>query len=243
MSKVFGYELRRLLLNKFFFGLLAVTMLYSYLVMDSEIILGVANTAPFSGWSYGVFLASVLPLLLITLLFFVSFLYSQNERKVRTITDTTPADPAQYRLVRCASILVGFLIISLAVIAVGLIFYAVIFRFTGFGSLFVPILFVLLPAMLFVLGVGLVLGEAHPALVYALVPVILFSAFLPLPDSVNLLGTSFFTHYPATLGVVEPAFSVPLFVWIIRAFYAAVGIALTMFSVTRARKPGAATAA
>ncbi len=40
MSKVFGYELRRLLFNKFFFGLLAVTMFYSYLVMDSEIVLG-----------------------------------------------------------------------------------------------------------------------------------------------------------------------------------------------------------
>lgn len=237
MNKVFRYELHRLLLNKFFLGLLAITMLYSYFVMDSEIVLGVANTAPFSCWSYGTFLTYVLPLLLITMLFFTTFLYSQKEKKVQTITDTTPADPAKYRLVRCASIIVGYLIISFATIAVSFFFYAMIFHFTGFGSFIAPILFVLMPAMFFVLGVGIVLGKMNPALVYALIPVVLLLTFLPLPDSINLLGKNFFSNYPATLGVVEPSFKVPFSVLTARALYTVIGIVLTLLSVTQFRKP------
>lgn len=237
MSRIFRYELRRLLFNKFFLGLLAVTMFYSYLVMDSEIVLGVANTAPFSGWSYGAFLGDVLPLLLITMLFFITFLYSQNEKKVQTITDATPVDPAKYRLVRCASIIVGFMIISLAAIAISLIFYAIIFRFTDFESFITPILFVLIPAMFFVLGVGIVLGKMHPAFVYALVPIVLLFTFLPLPYSINLLGGSFFSNYPLALDIVEPSFSIPFSVLITRIIYAVIGIVLTLLSVTHVKRP------
>ncbi|NLJ86477.1 MAG: hypothetical protein GX322_08550, partial [Firmicutes bacterium] len=48
MIKLFGYELRRLLFNKFFIGLLVITGLYSYQILSGDIIVGVANTAPFS---------------------------------------------------------------------------------------------------------------------------------------------------------------------------------------------------
>ena len=75
MFKIYYYELRRLLVNKFFLCLLLITAFYSYQTMSGEIILGIADTAPFSGWSYGVYLAKVLPLLLVSLLFFISFLY------------------------------------------------------------------------------------------------------------------------------------------------------------------------
>ncbi|WP_460277904.1 hypothetical protein [Clostridium sp. CTA-5] len=62
---LFKYELKRLLLNKFFLGILIISALYSHQVMCGDIILGVANTAPFSGWSYGVYLGKILPILLI----------------------------------------------------------------------------------------------------------------------------------------------------------------------------------
>jgi len=223
--------MHKLLLNKFFIGLLAVTVLYSYLVMDSEIVLGVANTAPFSGWSYGAFLADVLPLLLITMLFFITFLYSQNEKKVQTITDATPVNPANYNLIRYASIMVGFLIISLAAIAVSFVFYAAVFHFTDFGVFLAQILFVLIPAMLFTLGIGIVLGNVQPVFVYALIPVVLLLTFLPLPDSFNLLGGSFFSSYPATLGIVEPSFSIPFHVLTARVLLAVIGAVLTVTGV------------
>ena len=73
MHKIFHYELKRLLWNKFFFGLLVVTLFYAYQVFTGEIILGVAHTAPFSPWSFGCYLSRLLPLLWVGELFFLSF--------------------------------------------------------------------------------------------------------------------------------------------------------------------------
>ena len=47
MFKIYYYELRRLLVNKFFLCLLLITAFYSYQTMSGEIILGIADTAPF----------------------------------------------------------------------------------------------------------------------------------------------------------------------------------------------------
>ena len=68
MGKIFGYELRRLLGNKFSAGLAVLTLAYSYWVMNEEVILGIANTAPFSPWSFGVYLGRVMPVLAAALL-------------------------------------------------------------------------------------------------------------------------------------------------------------------------------
>ena len=63
MIKIFAYECRRLLWNKFFFGLLAVTFFYGWQVLNGTTILGVSRTAPFSPWSFGDYLSRMLPLL------------------------------------------------------------------------------------------------------------------------------------------------------------------------------------
>ena len=73
MFKIYYYELRRLLVNKFFLCLLLITAFYSYQTMSGEIILGIADTAPFSGWSYGVYLAKVLPCCLSVCCFLSAF--------------------------------------------------------------------------------------------------------------------------------------------------------------------------
>ena len=236
MTKIYKYELHRLLLNKFFAGLLVVTMIFSYLVMDSEIVLGVANTAPFSGWSFGAFLVAVLPVLLVTLLFFITFLYSPNEKKVRAITDSSPISPKKYALIRCASIATGFVFISLAAIVVSLIFYTVLFRFTDFRGFIIPALLVLIPAMLFLLGLGFTLGKFHPALLYILIPAVLLLPLLNLPYSVDLFSASFFTDYPAALNTIEPSFSVPPSVLIGKFVYSAAGIFLILSGMMHFRK-------
>ena len=53
MRKIFRYECRRLLLNKFFAGLALVLLAYGAMVLESATILGVSHTAPFSPWSCG----------------------------------------------------------------------------------------------------------------------------------------------------------------------------------------------
>ena len=56
MKRIYLYELKRLLWNKFFIGLLLVTLFYGGQVLQNETLLGVADTAPFSPWSFGAYL-------------------------------------------------------------------------------------------------------------------------------------------------------------------------------------------
>lgn len=63
MSKIYCYECRRLLWNKFFGGLIVVLLCYGALVLRGVTILGVSHTAPFSPWSFGDYLSRMLPLL------------------------------------------------------------------------------------------------------------------------------------------------------------------------------------
>ena len=47
MNKIFRYELRRLLWNKLFFGILLVSLGYGWLTLTGSVVRGVAHTAPF----------------------------------------------------------------------------------------------------------------------------------------------------------------------------------------------------
>ncbi len=76
MVKIFRYECKRLLWNKFFFGILAVTLFYGWQVLTGATILGVSHTAPFSPWTFGDYLSRLLPLLWIGVLFFLTFFTS-----------------------------------------------------------------------------------------------------------------------------------------------------------------------
>lgn len=234
--RLFKYELHRILCNKFFAGLLIITFLYSYQVMASEIVLGTANTAPFSEWSFGMYLSRMLPILLITLLFFVSFFYSRQEQEVRRITDTTPMDQKQLGVLRCGAMMVGFVCISVVSVGVSMWFYAVNFRYTDFTHFLLPALLTLIPAMLFVLGIGIMIGKIHPALIYAVMPLLFLLGYLPIPNALDLFGSSFFQKMPLSLPIGtggEPAFTVPFSVWAGKTMYAAIGAILIFLGVIR----------
>lgn len=236
MTKLFRYELRRLLINKFFLGLLVVTGLYSYQMLSGDIIRGVAYTAPFSGWSYGTYIARVLPLLLITLLFFITFLYSRVEQRIAPITNATPMDPRKYRLIRYAAMGVGFLVILGVVVAISLVFYASVFGFTHFGDFVGPLLLAAVPALLLVFGVGIQLGRIHVTLLYALMLVLLILGQAALPRWLDVLGLGFFLQTPHTLPFPaggEPAFQVSTGVLISRIVLSAAGAALIGLSIWR----------
>ena len=98
MSKIYCYECRRLLWNKFFGGLIVVLLCYGALVLRGVTILGVSHTAPFSPWSFGDYLSRMLPLLWIGALFFLSFFTSVKARRTASLIDTTPMLPSHLRL-------------------------------------------------------------------------------------------------------------------------------------------------
>lgn len=234
MNKIFKYELKRLIFNKIFFVLLATTIIYSYQILKKDIIVGIAYTAPFSSWSYGMYLAKVLPLLLITLIFFISFLYSKEEKQVKQLTFATPIDPLKYGLIKCLAMAVGYTIISLFVIAISLLFYGVIFRFYKFTEFVIPSLITLIPALIFIFGVGLLIGRIQPNMLYVLMIIVLLIGLLPLPEVADLYGGQLFSTYPLTLPVGldgEPAFSLPLGFLIGKVFFTVTGVGMIFFAM------------
>lgn len=233
MTKIFCYELRRLLLNKLFVGILVISLGYGWLTLTSVTILGTANTAPFSPWSFGDYLSRLLPMICLGELFFLTFFTSRQERQVSVITRASPASRGKYAAVRCGAVLAGTAVLVLAVVGMCWGFYFWLFRWTDFASLLAPLALALLPAAVFCLGLGWALGRVHPALVYALAAAVFLLSWIPLPQALGFSLGSFFTDCPQALGVLDPAFSVPETVLWGRMAYFAVGAASLVWGMKR----------
>ena len=239
LIKIFKYELKRLLFNRLFIALLIITGLYSYLTLSREIILGIAFTAPFSPWSYGAYLAKIMPLLILTLLFFITFMYSNHEKQVRQLTFATLVNPIKFYLVKCASIMAGFFAIALFVIILSMAFFAVLFRFYSFVGFILPIILTLIPCLLFILGAGLLLGGIHANILYVLMIAALLLGLIPLPAFFDLYGARFFSTYPLTLNLGpdgEPSFLLPISFILGRVFFSVAGILMVLLGIKRYKK-------
>ena len=91
MRKIFRYECRRLLWNKFFVGPgVGAAVLRLAWCWSGATILGVSHTAPFSPWSFGDYLSRMLPLLWVGVLFFLTFFTSGRARRAMALTDAAP---------------------------------------------------------------------------------------------------------------------------------------------------------
>ena len=226
MVKIFRYECKRLLWNKFFFGILAVTLFYGWQVLTGASILGVSHTAPFSPWTFGDYLSRLLPLLWIGVLFFLTFFTSGAERRAAVLTAATPVRPWQYALARLGAALTGTVLQSLAVLLLSAVFYARMFRWYSWGSLFLPAAISLIPALVFALGSGWLLGRLRPWLLYVWMLVSPVCLALPLPESLGLWNGRLFAQYPLTLGTLDPAFTLPAAVLFVQFVLLASGVVL-----------------
>jgi hypothetical protein len=209
LRKIFYYQCRRLLCNKLFWGLLAVTLWYSREVLYGTVIRGVCNTAPFSPWSFGYYLTFLLPFLCAAELFFLSFYTSPAERRVEVLASATPVSPRHYSFSRWGALAVGTGLLTLLILLMAGAFYARMFRWDSFGELLAPAVFVLVPALLFFLGAGWFLGNLRHVLLYPLIALPFLCAYLPLPRWLDPVGGRFFLTYPLELGVLDPGFSLP----------------------------------
>ena len=239
MHKIFGYECRRLLLNKFFFGILLIILFYGWQVLSGRTLLGISRTAPFSAWSFGDYLSRMLPLLWIGALFFLTFFTSFRARRTAVLTDAAPAPPLQYALIRCAAAFLGVFLLVLACLAEAAVFYGYCFGWYGWSGLLLPALITLAPPLIFALGSGWFLGRLGPRLIYVWMPVPFLCAVLPLPEAAGMISGSFFTEYPLTLEATDPAFSLPLSVLVFQLILPAVGIAFLLFPALRGKRKNA----
>lgn len=236
MGKIFRYECGRLMGNRIFWGLLAVTLWYARQTLFGEVLLGVANTAPFSPWSFGYYLSRLAPFLCAAELFFLTFFTSDAARRTGVLTDASPVDPRNYALARCGAVLLGMALLILCVLALAAGFYGKLFRWNAFASLIVPALAALLPPLAFCLGAGWRLGRIHPLLVWVVLAAVFLLPYTPLPDGGQLTLEAFFMAYPKTLSVLDPAFSLPAPVLVGRVVITALGVLLFACAVRPAKR-------
>ena len=228
MGKIYRYECRRLLWNQFFVGLIAVLLCYGALVLRDATILGVSHTAPFSPWSFGDYLCRMLPLLWIGALFFLTFFTSNKARRAAALTEAAPMRPARYTLARCAAAFTGTVMLALLCIVEAAVFYGRMFGWYDWGSLVFPALVTLLPPLVFALGSGWLLGRLRPWLLYVWMLLPFALAALPLPEALGLWNGGLCTSYPLTLGMLDPAFSLPAAAWAVQGLLLAAGVLLLL---------------
>ena len=209
MNKIFRYELRRLLWNRLFFGILLVSLGYGWLTLTGSVVRGVAHTAPFSPWSFGYYLSQVLPLVCLGELFFLAFFFSKEERLLRPLTQATPVRQRRYAALRCGAVLTATLVLCLCAAALAVGFYVSLFGWMNYGELVLPALLTLIPPIIFCLGAGLMLTRFSYVLIYALMAAVILLTMLPLPPAIGFSLSGFFSQFPLTIGTLDPAFHIP----------------------------------
>ena len=127
MKNIFRIELKRLLMSKLTVAVAVVVSIYSYYVMQQDIILGVDGTAPYSGLSCATYAKCVLPVLLAGMLLLVSKPFSKQERKVLVLFDAMNVDRKKYFCVRCSVIAIACSLICLIPVICALVTYCGIF--------------------------------------------------------------------------------------------------------------------
>jgi len=238
LTKIFKYEVRRLLWNKVFIGILVIGLCYGWMTLSRGIISGIAYTAPFSAWSFGYYLSGIVPLLCIAELFFLTFFVSSQERRVVVITSTTPVNRRRYAMARVGAVCLGSLIFIGCIILLGFLFCWFFFREVPGAGWLLSVLIILLPAMAFCLGVGWLAGSMNSGLIYAAMGLLLVLCMLSLPRALDFSLGRFFAEYPKSLPVLDPAFSVPVDVLLGRVAYLGAGIILFVIGQLKQDKRG-----
>jgi len=227
LGRVFYYEFRRQAANKFFAGLLALCLAVAWLTLSTSVIKGVAGTAPFSAWSFGCFMAQMQPLFALALLFGLRTVFSPAARQAGELTSATPVDKRAYGLVKCGAVAASWLIILICTIALGLGFLISIFgNALPAGEIMLVCVLETLPAAAFFFGAGLLAGQLNkwPGLAALFMAAVI--SFLPLPGYAALFDIGFYTQYPLSLGVTDPALSLPAAFIAGKAAFAAAGALL-----------------
>ena len=89
-------------------------------------------------------------------------------------------------------------------------------------------LVILAPPLVFALGSGWLLGRLRPCLLYVWMLLPFALAALPLPEALGLWNGGLCTSYPLTLGMLDPAFSLPAAAWAVQGLLLAAGVLLLL---------------
>lgn len=214
--------------------MLAVNAVFAWYILTTDIIEGIAYTAPFSVWSSCAFIGKTLPIAIITILLLQAGYYGKQQKRVEILTVSAPMTYAQTLLIRTAVLGVCFLIICLVDSLLGAVFFAAFFGYYGFGAFILPMLLEIIPCFVFAVGIGHLAGRLHTGLIYALLPAVFIAGFLVAAGAFDLFGGGFFSMYPLTLPIGadgEPEF-VMNSVWLLaRLIYLLAGVGAVFINI------------
>lgn len=245
MSKIFYYEVKRSVFSRLFLGMFFINGIYAWLVLATDIIIGIAYTAPFSGWSYCAYLGKTMPIAIITALLMLAGSYSKKQKQVEILTCTTPVTASCQMLIRTAAIGVCFALICTLEILAALLFFVCLFQFDGFGAYLAPSLLIILPCFVFFVGLGMLLGRLHQSLIYVLMLAAFAAGFfnIGIENVFDVFGAGYFSSYPLALPAGnsgEPDFIVSFAFFAARIAYLGIGTACiyisTMLSKRKSRQ-------
>lgn len=224
MFKLFVYECRRLLGGKAFLGIAVATLWYAHQMLWDTVIWGVADTAPFSPWSFGYYLTVLLPFLCGAGLLLLAGSSTRSAQQTMALVQASPMPAWQYGLVRCGTVALGLGLLCLCVTGMGLLFLNTLFgsiSLDGFGQVAV---WSLLPLPMLVLGLGTVLSRWGAPPLYGLTALLFL--LTQRDTGWDLWGRSFFQDHPVTLGILDPPLQIPLPLWLGRTGILLAGLAL-----------------
>lgn len=228
MSKVFLYELKRMLFGRVFIGMFIVNCLFSWFVLSTDIIMGIAYTAPFSVYSFCTYLGRILPISIITVLLLLAGYFSKKQKMVDALTHMAPVTASGQMLIRTAVVGVCFTLICIINVVISMLFYVKFFGFHDFDAFIPPALLMMLSCFIFFTGIGQLLGRLHQSLIYLMILIALTVGLFWIPNGFDLFGAGYFSEYPLTLSVGdngEPEFQMGIIFGVARVMYLLIGIA------------------
>ncbi len=237
--KIFEYEMKIILAKSYVFAMTVITLLYAWFLLSSETILGVSDTAPFSGWSFGKYLGDTTLLSMLAAFFLMANVYSKKQKKVEILTDVTGFSVKRRMLIK--SIIIGgyFLLLNLLLLVLGCVFLRVYFGKASFSIYFVEYLLIEIPCLFVILGVGNCLGRVNQVLVYVFMVVILVLAFVMPELSIDTNGANYYREMSAALETVnggETPFVLKSSYLLSRGVYLIIGVVAWMISMNHTDK-------
>ena len=200
MINVLKFEIKRTVWSKKYLYILLLIVASTYDSLTRLITGGYMGTAPFSDWSYTLFLNLISPLLMASMIFVISSTFNDKEMRVRSIVFSSPISQTQYYILKSSAIFATFMLTSLVPICMSFIYYKTMFGYNEFGSFIKLIFTFLFPTFIFFLGLSMFLGKINIKLIYGLLPIAFLMGTLNLghnmvPMWADIFGNNFFDLY------------------------------------------------
>jgi ABC-type multidrug transport system permease subunit len=213
LINLLGYEIKRIVWSKKYLYIVLLIAASAYDSLTRLITGGYMGTAPFSDWSYTLFLNLISPLLMVVMIFIISSTFNDKEMRARSIIFSSPITQTKYYMLKSFAVFVTFILASLVPIFMSFIYYKAMFGYSEFGSFIKLIFAFLFPTFIFFLGLSMLLGKINVKLIYGLVPVAFLMGALNLeiiPIWADIFGNNFFNMYSFSMLIGREMEFVPL---------------------------------